>query len=67
MGILQLARGEDQPGFDADDRTLLQVCASHIAASLDNGRLYQQLKDQHIETIAALTAAIDARGPYRAF
>ena len=66
VGILQLARGEDQPGFDADDRTLLQVCASHIAASLDNGRLYQQLKDQHIETIAALAAAIDARDPYTA-
>lgn len=66
IGLLQLSRGVDQPGFDADDRTLLNVCASHIAASLDNGRLYQQLKDQHIETIAALAAAIDARDPYTA-
>ena len=66
VGILQLSRGDDQPGFDGDDRTLLNVCASHIAASIDNGRLYRQLKDQHLETIAALAAAIDARDPYTA-
>jgi putative nucleotidyltransferase with HDIG domain len=64
VGMLQLTRGADQPGFDSDDRTLLKVCASHIAASLDNGRLHQQLKDQNIQTIAALAAAIDARDPY---
>ncbi|HNP70149.1 MAG TPA: response regulator [Kouleothrix sp.] len=66
VGLLQLARSADQPGFDNDDRTLLNVCASHIAASLDNGRLYQQLKDQNLQTIAALAAAIDARDPYTA-
>src|SRR6266545_2281947 len=66
VGILQLSRSSDQPGFDDDDRTLLKVCASQIAASIDNARLYQQLKDQNIETIAALAAAIDARDPYTA-
>ena len=64
VGILRLSRGADQPGFDADDRTMLAVCASQIAASLDNGRLYQQLKDQNLQTISALAAAIDARDPY---
>jgi putative nucleotidyltransferase with HDIG domain len=66
VGILQLARGGEQPGFDADDRTLLKVCASQIAASIDNSRLYRQLKEQNLETIAALAAAIDARDPYTA-
>ncbi|MFN8567661.1 MAG: response regulator [Kouleothrix sp.] len=66
VGILQLSRAADQPGFDTDDRTLLNVCAAHIAASIDNGRLYQQLKDQNLQTIAALAAAIDARDPYTA-
>lgn len=64
VGILQIARGADQPGFDGEDHTLLLVCASQIAASLDNGRLYQQLKEQNLQTIAALAAAIDARDPY---
>jgi putative nucleotidyltransferase with HDIG domain len=64
VGIMWLARGADQPGFDSDDRTLLMVCASQIAASLDNARLYQQLKEQNLQTISALAAAIDARDPY---
>ncbi|HEX5691544.1 MAG TPA: HD domain-containing phosphohydrolase [Roseiflexaceae bacterium] len=64
VGILRLSRGSEQPGFAADDRKLLAVCASQIAASLDNGRLYQQLKQQNLQTIAALAAAIDARDPY---
>lgn len=64
VGILRLTRGPDQPGFDHDDRTMLAVCASQIAASLDNSRLYQQLKEQHLQMIEALTAAIDARDPY---
>ncbi|MFO7167020.1 MAG: response regulator [Chloroflexota bacterium] len=64
VGVLRLSRTPDQPGFDADDRTLLAICASQIAASLDNSRLYQQLKEQNLQTIAALAAAIDARDPY---
>jgi len=66
VGLLDLTRSPDQPGFDSDDRTLLAICASQIAASLDNSRLYRQLKQQNIETIAALAASIDARDPYTA-
>lgn len=64
VGILHLSRNDDQPAFAADDRKLLAICASQIAASLDNGRLYQQLKEQNLQTIGALAAAIDARDPY---
>ncbi|GIV99766.1 HD domain-containing phosphohydrolase [Roseiflexus sp.] len=66
VGVLDLIRAPDQPGFDSDDRTLLAICASQIAASLDNSRLYRQLKQQNLETIVALAAAIDARDPYTA-
>jgi putative nucleotidyltransferase with HDIG domain len=64
VGILRLIRDNEQPSFGADDRKLLSICASQIAASLDNGRLYQQLKEQNLQTIGALAAAIDARDPY---
>jgi putative nucleotidyltransferase with HDIG domain len=64
VGVLRLARGPDQPGFLGDDRTLLDVCASQIAASLENSRLYRQIKEQNLQTIRALVAAIDARDPY---
>lgn len=64
IGMLQLTRGEDQPAFGHDDRTMLAVCASQIAASLDNSRLYRQLQEQNLQTIAALAAAIEARDPH---
>lgn len=64
VGVLRLARGANQPAFGGDDRTMLAVCASQIAAALDNSRLYRQLKDQHLQTIAALAAAIEARDPH---
>lgn len=66
VGVLHLIRAPDQPGFDSDDRTLLTICASQIAASLDNSRLYRQLKQQNLETVAALAALIDARDLYTA-
>lgn len=64
VGVLQLTRSAEQPGFGSDDRTMLAVCASQIAASLDNIRLYQQLKEQNLQTVSALAAAIEARDPY---
>ncbi|HEU5016058.1 MAG TPA: HD domain-containing phosphohydrolase [Roseiflexaceae bacterium] len=64
VGMLQLSRSPGQPSFGADDRTMLAVCASQIAASLENIRLYQQQKEQNLQTIAALAAAIEARDPY---
>ncbi len=64
IGYLHMARRNDQPDFDASERKLLSVIASQIAASLDNARLHQQMKDQHWQIIEALTEAIDARDAY---
>lgn len=64
VGYLHLMRAAHQPAFDANEQKLLSVFASQIAASLDNARLYQQLRRQNLETVAALAAAIDARDPY---
>ena len=64
IGVLYLTRGDEQPAFGSDDRTMLAVCASQIATSLDNSRLYRQLQEQHLQTIAALAASIEARDPH---
>jgi putative nucleotidyltransferase with HDIG domain len=64
VGLLHLARDEDRLPFDADDRQLLTIFASQVAAALENGRLFQALKAQNVQTITALAAAIDARDPY---
>ena len=64
IGVMRLERGPEQPVFGNDDRIMLAVCASQIAAALDNSRLYRQLKEQNLQTIAALAAAIEARDPH---
>lgn len=64
VGMIHLTRNGEQPGFTEDERKMLAICASQIATSLDNSRLYQQLKDQHLQTVSALSAAIDARDTY---
>lgn len=64
IGVLRLTRRAEQPEFDTDERRLLAVFASQIAASLDNARLYEQLKEQHLQTVTALANAIEARDPY---
>lgn len=64
IGVLQLARATGQPAFGVDDRQLLTVFAAQVASALENGRLYQALKNQNVQIIRALAAAIDARDPY---
>lgn len=61
VGYLHLARRPEQPPFDASERRLLGIFAGQVAASLDNARLYQALKDQNRQTIEALAEAIEAR------
>lgn len=61
VGYLHLVRRAEQPPFDAGERRLLGIFAGQVAASLDNARLYQALKDQNRETIEALAEAIEAR------
>ncbi|WP_322488818.1 HD domain-containing phosphohydrolase [Chloroflexus sp.] len=64
IGMLDLARSDEQPPFDAAERHLIEVFASQIAAALDNARLYRTLKDQYEQMIAALAGAIEARDSY---
>lgn len=61
IGFLHLTRRPEQPPFDAAERRLLSIFAGQVAASLDNARLYQALRDQNWQTIAALAEAIEAR------
>ncbi|HEU5086771.1 MAG TPA: HD domain-containing phosphohydrolase [Roseiflexaceae bacterium] len=64
VGVLRLTRAAEQPAFEFHERRMLAICASQIAASLDNSRLYQQQKEQYLQTIRALAALIDARDTY---
>ncbi|PDW02324.1 HD domain-containing phosphohydrolase [Candidatus Viridilinea mediisalina] len=64
IGYLHMERHGEQPIFDQSERRLLGIFASQVAASLDNARLHQALKEQNRQTIEALAEAIDARDTY---
>lgn len=64
VGVLYISRTADQPAIDGHERRMLMICASQIAASFDNSRLYRQQQDQYFQTIQAFAALIDARDAY---
>lgn len=64
VGVLQLNWDAEHLAMSENDRQLLEVFTAQVAVALENSRLYGALKRQNIETITALTAAIDARDPY---
>lgn len=64
VGVLHLTWAEGVPPLDSRETQLLEVFTSSMAVALENSRLYEKLKHQNLQTIAALAAAIDARDPY---
>jgi response regulator RpfG family c-di-GMP phosphodiesterase len=64
VGVLHMIWAEDDPLLDSREIQLLEVFTSSMAVALENSRLYEKLKQQNLQTIAALAAAIDARDPY---
>jgi putative nucleotidyltransferase with HDIG domain len=64
VGVLQLTWSNNEDVLDEHKRRVLEIFAASMAVVLENGRLYDKLKQQGVQTIAALAAAIDARDPY---
>lgn len=64
VGVLQLTWPDEAALPDEHGRRALDILAASMAELLENGRLYDRLQQQSVQTIAALAAAIDARDPY---
>jgi len=63
MGVLLLGRIE--PGkFSAEDTFAIEKIAAQMAVALENARLYEELRELFISTVASLTNAIDAKSPW---
>ncbi|MFM2416440.1 MAG: hypothetical protein RL385_1163 [Pseudomonadota bacterium] len=63
LGALSFTRGKR---FDEGQRKLLSIVASRAAASIENARLYQDLKSTFHQTIKGLASAIDKMDRYTA-
>jgi response regulator RpfG family c-di-GMP phosphodiesterase len=64
IGVLELRWPEAAALPGENGRRALDVFAASMAEVLQNGRLYDRLKQQGLRTTVALAAAIDARDPY---
>jgi len=54
----------DKPDFDSTDLKLYTSVASGCAVFIENGRLFNDLKDLFVGSLKALTSSIDAKDQY---
>jgi len=50
--------------YRKEDETLYKTLANQIAITIENSRLYNNLKQSYLETIRALVVAVEAKDPY---
>jgi putative nucleotidyltransferase with HDIG domain len=60
-GVMCLSK---QEGYNREDLYFLTILCNHLAASIENARLYANVKKDYINTIYALAAAVDAKDHY---
>jgi len=61
IGVIQVLNKKGDGAFSADDERLLSALAVHVSISIENTRLYHELKEMFDSFIAACAKTIDAR------
>jgi len=64
LGVLGAVNKMGAPAFSESDESLLTALGSEAAISIENARLYEDVRGLSIATIRSLATAIDARDPY---
>lgn len=64
MGLMVAVNRLDKPDFDSTDIKLFTSVASGCAVFIENGRLFNDLKELFIGSLKALTNSIDAKDQY---
>ncbi len=64
MGLMVAVNRVDKPDFDSTDVKLFTSVASGCAVFIENGRLFNDLKELFVGSLKALTNSIDAKDPY---
>jgi response regulator RpfG family c-di-GMP phosphodiesterase len=64
IGILHLVRFEQTDAFSHVDLEIINVLASQAGISIDNTRLYQNIRDNYLETVRAFALAVEAKDTY---
>ncbi len=64
IGLMVAVNRIDKPDFDSTDIKLFTSVASGCAVFIENGRLFNDLKELFVGSLKALTNSIDAKDPY---
>ncbi len=64
IGLMVAVNRVDKPDFDSTDIKLFTSVASGCAVFIENGRLFNDLKELFVGSLKALTNSIDAKDPY---
>ena len=64
VGVLQLLNPIGKLTFSAEDLERMRLFAAPLGQAIDNARLYTVLKGQFVDTVTALSEAIEKRDPY---
>lgn len=64
LGIIQVANKKGNSGYRPEDLDLLKILGSQIAFVIQNADLFHNLQRAYIDTLSALTSAIDAKDSY---
>jgi response regulator RpfG family c-di-GMP phosphodiesterase len=64
LGILNLVRKQGQQEFSNLDLEILNVLASQASISIENVKLYQNIRDNYLKTIRGFALAVEAKDRY---
>ncbi len=64
IGFMVAINRLDKPDFDSTDIKLFASVAGGCAVFIENGRLFNDLKELFVGSLKALTSSIDAKDPY---
>ncbi len=64
IGLMVAVNRIDKPDFDSTDIKLFTSVASGCAVFIENGRLFNDLKELFVGSLKALTSSIDAKDQY---
>jgi response regulator RpfG family c-di-GMP phosphodiesterase len=64
VGVLNLIREKDKHPFSDVDLEIINVLASQASISIENVKLYQNIRDNYLKTVRGFALAVEAKDRY---
>jgi response regulator RpfG family c-di-GMP phosphodiesterase len=64
VGVLNLIRGRNKHAFSNVDLEIINVLASQASISIENVKLYENIRDNYLKTVRGFALAVEAKDRY---